>query len=68
MENCTKFWGIKAGTYVTLILQGTKVTLKEAANLIVCDFALIDAGNLKSILSQKEEQTAGIFVSSTRIV
>ena len=68
MENCTKFWGIKGGTYVTLILQGTKVTLKEAANLIVCDFALIDAGNLKSILNQNEKQTPAIFVSSTRIV
>ena len=41
MENCTKFWGIKAGTYVTLILQGTKVTLKEAANLIVCENELL---------------------------
>ena len=68
MENYTKFWGIKTGTQVTLILPGTKVTPKEAANLIVCDFVLIDAGNLKSILNRNEEQTQAIFVSFARIV
>ena len=44
------------------------MTLKEATNLIVSDFALIDLGNLKPILNRKEEQTLAILVSSARIV